>query len=385
MNIKELIEKYIEKSRGTNCPLNKEESVKNMIIRPMLEGVCGYDYEDGENAIGYEQEVDVGQVGSKSNHSRCDYLLKNATYKCVIEAKALTESVTETKHIKELASYVLLLKANWGILSNGRYWALFLAGDDYTMEEKPFKTIDFENTTEDEKKFLVNLLKKTGGMPLDEIRKVHAEAKKKNEQDELKAKIELAVIAERKNLCDEEIRRIIKAVEPDCKIVTQKIIDSYSGYIKEALNNIITKEKEQYKKEALSEMHKYIDKVEDEEREAYYYVLGVLADKYPDAEINLWSFPSGTGAKVCFRGQNSGQPILWICGKIENEKYKFIGCAFAKQGGTQMGDIIPMTSTKDLLAYRDRIRQEADLSAKGPRTVSSTISESASSGEPETA
>ncbi|MCQ2107355.1 MAG: type I restriction enzyme HsdR N-terminal domain-containing protein [Fibrobacter sp.] len=366
-NFNALIERYKSLTIAGAVELNNEEDVENYIIDKMLQSVWGYDYGPGVDC--YKKQVNLPVIGSKGVPPRCDYLLKTNNYSCVIEAKAYTESVENKKHIDELASYVQNLLADVGILTNGKKWALFLAGENHVMESAPFRTFDLDSISEEEKKFVLNLFRKPGAS-LDIIRSEHAKAKQEAEEKLRLKLITEAIIEERKTLSDDEIKHIIKKVEPTCSMVTQSKIEQYKPFFDNALRNIIEAEKERYRAEVKAEMAKYVNKVEDEEREVYSMVLGLLADQYGDMDIKLCDFSSGVGAKICFNGQNSGQPIIWVCGKIEDNKYKFLGVAFAKTGASTMGDLIPMTSTRDVLGLKDRIRQEAAISAAGPRKES---------------
>lgn len=363
-NFNALVERYKSLTLAGAVELNNEEDVKNYIIDKMLQNVWGYDYGPGVDC--YKKEVSLPVIGSKGIPPRCDYLLKTNNYSCVIEAKAYTESVENKKHIDELASYVQNLLADIGILTNGKKWALFLAGENHVMETIPFKVVDLDDLSDEDKKYLLNLFKKPGA-DLDTIRKEHAKAKQELEEKTRLKLITDAIIEERKTLSEDEIKHIIKKIEPGCSMVTQSKIEQYKPFFDNALRNIIEAEKDKYREEVKAEMSKYVNKVEDEERDVYCMVLGLLADEYGDMDVKLCDFTSGIGAKICFNGQNSGQPIIWVCGKIEDNKYKFLGVAFAKTGATTMGDLIPMTSTKSVLGLKDRIRQEAALSAAGPR------------------
>lgn len=82
--------------------------------------------------------------------------------------------------------------------------------------------------------------------------------------------------------------------------------------------------------------------------------------------INLSDFNSGLLAKVHFNGPKSGQPILWIIGKIIDNKYRFEGIAFPKADGAQ-GDTIALVDPKEIFVHKDRVRAEAEISFAGPR------------------
>lgn len=361
-NLNALIEKY--KTLSHTEELNSEEAVKNYIIRNMVERVWEYEYGAGVDC--YKVEVELPQIGTKVNHSRCDYLIQTENYKCIIEAKRLSEDVDNTKHIDELASYVQNMLVEIGILTNGRKWSFFIANaTDHVMEKTPFKTIDFENISDDDKKYLLELFKKPGA-DLTKLRTAYEEGKKKAAEQNLMAKIELAIMEERKYLSEDEKKHIIRKVEPGITVVTQNKLDSYETYFQAAMMNIVEKEKAKYKAEVEAEAARYKNEIEPEELTVYSIVLGLLADKYDTTLINLSDFNSGLLAKVHFNGQKSGQPILWIIGKIIDNKYRFEGIAFPKADGSQ-GETLALVDPKEIVNYRDRIRAEAEISFAGPR------------------
>ena len=371
-NLNALIEKY--NSLKLTEELNTEEAVKNYIIRTMVERVWGYEYGAGVDC--YKVEVDLPQIGVKANHSRCDYLIQTANYKCIIEAKRISEAVDNSKHIDELASYVLNMHVDLGILTNGRKWSLFIArSSDGEMEKTPFKTIDFENITDEDKKYILELFKKPGAS-LDKIRSAYEEGKKKAAEQELMTRIEAAIIEERKYLSDDEKKHIIKAVEPNCNVVNQNKLDSYENYFKAAMMNIEAREIAKYREIAIADAKRYKNKIEPEELIIYSIVLGLLADKYDAKAINLSDFGGGTLAKVHFNGPKSGQPILWVVGKIVDDKYRFEGIALPKPDGAQ-GELIPLTNPNNVIDYKDAICNEAEISFKGPRAKDSKSADEA--------
>ncbi|MCQ2061293.1 MAG: type I restriction enzyme HsdR N-terminal domain-containing protein [Fibrobacter sp.] len=365
-NLNALVEKY--KSLALANELNNEESVKNYIIRNMVERVWGYEYGAGVDC--YKVEVELPQIGVKVNHSRCDYLIQTANYKCIIEAKRLSEDIDNQKHIDELASYVQNMLVEIGILTNGRKWSFFIAdASSHVMEKTPFKTIDFEKISDDEKKYLLELFKKPGA-DLAKIRSAYEEGKKKAEEQSLMTKIENAILEERRYLSDDEKKHIIRKVEPGCSVVNQNKLESYENYFQAAMMNIVEKEKAKYKAEAEAEAARYKNSIEPEELAVYSIILGLLADKYDTATINLSDFNSGLLAKVHFNGPKSGQPILWVVGKIVDNKYRFEGIAFPKSDGAQ-GETIALVDPKDIITHKSRIRSEAEISFAGPRVKDS--------------
>jgi hypothetical protein len=356
-----LVDKF--KSLSLAGELTNEESVKNYIIRDMVEKVWNYEY--GPGADHYKVEVDLPQIGTKVAHSRCDYMLWTNNFSVIIEAKAFAESVENGKHIDELASYVHNMLADMGILTNGKKWALFLAGQDHIMEKKPFKVFDLETISDDEKKYVISLFR-TPGASLDVVRKVYEEGKKKAEEQELMTKIENAIIEERKYLSNDEKKNIIRKVEPNTTMVTQAKLESYENYFKAALMNVVEKEKNKYREAVKKEMEQYRNDVEIEERAVFHLTLGLLADEFDVSNVNLSDFESGVLAKIHFGGPKSGQPIMWVCGKILDNKYRFEGIAFPLPNG-QQGELVSLLQPKDILNHKDRIREEARISARGPR------------------
>jgi len=362
-----LIERYKSLTIAGAVELNNEEDVENYIIDKMLQSVWGYDYGPGVDC--YKKQVNLPVIGSKGIPPRCDYLLKTNNYSCVIEAKAYSESVENKKHIDELASYVQNLLADVGILTNGKKWALFLAGENHVMENVPFKTFDLDSIGEDEKKYVLNLFKKPGAS-LDTIRSEHAKAKQEAEEKLRLKLITDAIIEERKTLSEDEKKHIIRKVEPGVNVINQNKLDSYENYFQAAMMNIVEKEKAKYKAEAEAEAARYKNEIESEELMVYSIVLGLLADKYDTSVINLSDFNSGLLAKIHFNGPKSGQPILWVVGKIIDNKYRFEGIAFPKADGTQ-GDAIALVDPKEVFVHKERIRAEAEISFAGPRTKES--------------
>lgn len=378
-NLNALLEQY--KTLSIAKEIRDEESVKMYLIRPMIEKVWGYDW--GAGAEHYKTEVELPQIGSKVNHSRCDFLLKTASFDVVIEAKAAGESVDDPKHIAETASYVLNLHAEIGILTNGKVWCFFLADDKNVMEKTPFKRIEFDKITDDEKKFF--LILKRPGNDLEKIRAEYEEGRKKAKEQELLEKIENIIIEKRKTISIEAKKEIIKIVEPDCTQVSAQKLAYYENFFGAALMGIAEREKNKYRKEVEEEMSRYVNRIETEELAIFNMVLGLLADEYDTSLIKMSDFDSGILAKIHFNGPNSGQPILWISGKIVNNKYRFDGVCFPLPNGRQ-GELIPLLNPTDILNLRNKIREEARISFVGPRFKNAKITESNSvSSEPESA
>ena len=359
-NLNALLEQY--KVLSLRQEIRDEESVKMYLIRPMIEKVWGYEW--GAGTGHYKTEVELPQIGSKVNHSRCDFLLKTEGFAVVIEAKAAGESVDDPKHIAETASYVLNLHAEVGILTNGKVWSFFLADDKNVMEKEPFKRIDLSKITEDEKKFLL-ILKKPGNN-LEKIREEYEEGRKKAKEQELLEKIENIIIEKRKSIPIDVKKEIIKTIESDCSQVSAQKLASYESFFEAALMGIAEREKNKYRKEVEEEIARYKNKVEVEEQAIFNMVLGLLADEYDTSLIKMSDFDSGTLAKIHFNGPNSGQPILWISGKITDNKYRFDGICLPLTNGRQ-GDLIPLLDPKDVLKLRNQIREEAKISFVGPR------------------
>ena len=69
-NLNALLEQY--KTLSIAKEIRDEESVKMYLIRPMIEKVWGYEW--GAGSERYKTEVELPQIGSKVNHSRCDFL-----------------------------------------------------------------------------------------------------------------------------------------------------------------------------------------------------------------------------------------------------------------------------------------------------------------------
>lgn len=373
-NLNALLEQY--KTLSIAKEIRDEESVKMYLIRPMIERVWGYEW--GAGPEHYKTEVELPQIGSKVNHSRCDFLLKTAGFDVVIEAKASGESVDDPKHIAETASYVLNLHAELGILTNGRVWSFFLADDKNVMEKSPFKRIELDKIIDDEKKFLLNL--KKPGCDLEKIRAEYEEGRKKAKEQELLEKIENIIIEKRKTISTDVKKEIIKIVEPDCNQVSSQKLAYYENFFGAALMGIAEREKNKYRKEVEEEMSRYVNKIEIEELAVYNMVLGLLADEYDTSLIKMSDFDSGTLAKIHFNGPKSGQPILWISGKITDNKYRFDGVCFPLPNGNQ-GEIIPLLNPKDVLNLKKQIREEARISFSGPRRKDANSLKNADSDE----
>ena len=143
---------------------------------------------------------------------------------------------------------------------------------------------------------------------------------------------------------------------------------------------IAEREKNKYRKEVEEEMSRYVNKIEIEEQAVYNMVLGLLADEYDTSLIKMSDFDSGTLAKIHFNGPKSGQPILWISGKITDNKYRFDGVCFPLPNGNQ-GEIIPLLNPKDVLNLKKQIREEARISFSGPRRKDANSLKNADSDE----
>ena len=123
---------------------------------------------------------------------------------------------------------------------------------------------------------------------------------------------------------------------------------------------------QKYRKRAAEADAKYQNNLEMPETLAYGLTYGIVADMVGNTPVKISDFASGELAKIHLNGQKSGQPILWVIGKIEENAYHFKGIAFPKENGDQ-GELVPLSTPADILSLRDRIRAETEISLRGPR------------------
>lgn len=344
-----IISWYKENSSGS--VLRSEEGVKHGIINKMLEGL-GYNYGEGKGH--YEAEYLLPQIGSNTARMRCDYIVRS-TFTFIIEAKAIGESVSNSHHIAELASYVHNLQASIGILTNGREWSFFFTDSASVMESTPFHKIDFDAINADDKKFIIDYFSEPTS-EIGEIAKIYKAMRASEDRKRAVAIISSAFLNRGAfNFSDAVLKEIIHVVEPDRKVITGDYLATYDTLFAEARAQAIAK------MAATVTISKYENRIEREEAEVFGFVQGILYDLYEKGEINFSDYDSGCLMKIHFGNSKSGKPIMWVEGAVKEETYHFIGIRFPKTNG-RPDSLIRMESASDIWEYVDRIRAEAKIS-----------------------
>lgn len=340
-----------------------EQDVKNYTIRPILVDVWKYSYGTGVGK--YKEEYPLPQIGSKPQHSSCDYRVETTGAIVIIEAKDLDQSLDNPKHVAEIKSYIKNLGGSMGIMCNGKEMRFYMANDTNDMEETPFRTISFETTlSAEDKKFLE--LMKAPGANLEKFRSEYDKATTAaKEESEVVAVANYLEIRATK-LTEAEEKEIVKILEPNRTVVTPTALENKRTIIKAGIMRFEANQVQKYRKRAAEMDAKYQNIQEMPETLAYGFVCGIVSDMVGETPVKLADFGSGELAKIHLNNQKSGQPIMWVIGKIEENSYKFRGVAFPKENGEQ-GDTILLASPTDILSLRDRIRAETEISLRGPR------------------
>lgn len=343
--------------------ITNEQDVKNITIRPIIADVWGYVY--GNGAGKYKEEYPLPQIGSKPHHSACDYRIETIGAIVIVEAKGIDESLDNTKHIAELKSYVKNLNGSMGIMCNGRAMGFYMADASNDMEETPFRIISFENPlSADDKKFLD--LMKAPGSNLEKLRSEYEKATTAAKQEAEVVAVANYLENRATKLSEAEEKEIVKILEPGRTVVTPVALENKRTIIQAGIMRFEANQVQKYRTRAAEADAKYQNNLEMPETLVYGLTYGIVADMVGNTPVKISDFASGELAKIHLNGQKSGQPILWVIGKIEENSYHFKGIAFPKENGDQ-GELVPLSTPTDILSLRDRIRAETEISLRGPR------------------
>lgn len=343
--------------------ITNEQDVKNITIRPIIADVWGYVY--GNGAGKYKEEYPLPQIGSKPHHSACDYRIETSGAIVIVEAKGIDESLDNTKHIAELKSYVKNLNGSMGIMCNGRAMGFYMADASNDMEETPFRIISFENPlSADDKKFLD--LMKAPGSNLEKLRSEYEKATTAAKQEAEVVAVANYLENRATKLSEAEEKEIVKILEPGRTVVTPVALENKRTIIQAGIMRFEANQVQKYRTRAAEADAKYQNNLEMPETLVYGLTYGIVADMVGNTPVKISDFASGELAKIHLNGQKSGQPILWVIGKIEENTYHFKGIAFPKENGDQ-GELVPLSTPTDILSLRDRIRAETEISLRGPR------------------
>lgn len=343
--------------------ITNEQDVKNITIRPIIADVWGYVY--GNGAGKYKEEYPLPQIGAKPHHSACDYRIETSGAIVIVEAKGIDESLDNTKHIAELKSYVKNLNGSMGIMCNGRAMGFYMADASNDMEETPFRIISFETPlSADDKKFLD--LMKAPGSNLEKVRSEYEKATTAAKQEAEVVAVANYLENRATKLSEAEEKEIVKILEPGRTVVTPVALENKRTIIQAGIMRFEANQVQKYRTRAAEADAKYQNNLEMPETLAYGLTYGIVADMVGNTPVKISDFASGELAKIHLNGQKSGQPILWVIGKIEENSYHFKGIAFPKENGDQ-GELVPLSTPTDILSLRDRIRAETEISLRGPR------------------
>ena len=343
--------------------ITNEQDVKNITIRPII--TDGWKYVYGNGVGKYKEEYPLPQIGSKPHHSACDYRIETTGAIVIVEAKGIDESLDNPKHIAELKSYVKNLGGSMGIMCNGKEIDFYMANESNDMEETPFRIIPFETPlSTDDKKFLD--LMKAPGANLEKFRSDYEKATTAAKQEAEVVAVANFLEKRATKLSEAEEKEIVKILEPGRTVVTPVALENKRTIIQAGIMRFEANQVQKYRKRAAEADAKYQNNLEMPETLAYGLTYGIVADMVGNTPVKISDFASGELAKIHLNGQKSGQPILWVIGKIEENAYHFKGIAFPKENGDQ-GELVPLSTPADILSLRDRIRAETEISLRGPR------------------
>ena len=343
--------------------ITNEQDVKNITIRPII--TDGWKYVYGNEVGKYKEEYPLPQIGSKPHHSACDYRIETTGAIVIVEAKGIDESLDNPKHIAELKSYVKNLGGSMGIMCNGKEIDFYMANESNDMEETPFRIIPFETPlSTDDKKFLD--LMKAPGSNLEKFRSEYEKATTAAKQEAEVVAVANFLENRATKLSEAEEKEIVKILEPGRTVVTPVALENKRTIIQAGIMRFEANQVQKYRKRAAEADAKYQNNLEMPETLAYGLTYGIVADMVGNTPVKISDFASGELAKIHLNGQKSGQPILWVIGKIEENAYHFKGIAFPKENGDQ-GELVPLSTPADILSLRDRIRAETEISLRGPR------------------
>ena len=343
--------------------ITNEQDVKNITIRPII--TDGWKYVYGNGVGKYKEEYPLPQIGSKPHHSACDYRIETTGAIVIVEAKGIDESLDNPKHIAELKSYVKNLGGSMGIMCNGKEIDFYMANESNDMEETPFRIIPFETPlSTDDKKFLD--LMKAPGSNLEKFRSEYEKATTAAKQEAEVVAVANFLENRATKLSEAEEKEIVKILEPGRTVVTPVALENKRTIIQAGIMRFEANQVQKYRKRAAEADAKYQNNLEMPETLAYGLTYGIVADMVGNTPVKISDFASGELAKIHLNGQKSGQPILWVIGKIEENAYHFKGIAFPKENGDQ-GELVPLSTPADILSLRDRIRAETEISLRGPR------------------
>ena len=331
--------------------ITNEQDVKNLTIRPIITDVWGYVYGNGVGK--YKEEYPLPQIGSKPHHSACDYRIETSGAIVIVEAKSIDESLDNAKHIAELKSYVKNLNGSMGIMCNGRAMGFYMADASNDMEETPFRIISFEAPlSTDDKKFLD--LMKAPGSNLEKFRSEYDKATTAAKQEAEVVAVANYLENRATKLSEAEEKEIVKILEPGRTVVTPVALENKRTIIQAGIMRFEANQVQKYRKRAAEADAKYQNNLEMPETLAYGLTYGIVADMVGNTPVKISDFASGELAKIHLNGQKSGQPILWVIGKIEENAYHFKGVAFPKENP---GGFLPYTPPGNSRGYIGITRQ----------------------------
>lgn len=343
--------------------LTNEQDVKNITIRPII--TDGWKYVYGNGVGKYKEEYPLPQIGSKPHHSACDYRVETTGAIVIIEAKSITESLDNPKHVAEVKSYVKNLGGSMGIMCNGKEMRFYMADASNDMEESPFRIISFEAPLSTEDKKFLDLMKAPGAN-LEKFRTEYDKATTAAKEEAEVVKVANWLEIRTTKLSEAEEKELVKILEPGRTVVTPVALENKRTIIQAGIMRFEANQVQKYRKRAAEADTKYKNSMETPETLIYGLTYGLIADMVADTPVKIADFASGELAKIHLNGQKSGQPILWVIGKIEENSYRFKGIAFPKENGEQ-GELVPLSAPTDILVMRDRIREETKISLLGPR------------------
>lgn len=348
--------------------ITNEQDVKNITIRPLITDAWKYVYGNGVGK--YKEEYPLPQIGSKPHHSACDYRIETTGAIVIVEGKGIDESLDNPKHIAELKSYVKNLGGSMGIMCNGKEIRFYMADASNDMEETPFRIIPFDTQlSTDDKKFLD--LMKSPGSNLEKFRSEYEKATTAAKQEAEVVAVATYLENRATKLSEAEEKEIVKILEPGRTVVTPVALENKRTIIQAGIMRFEANQVQKYRKRAAEADAKYQNSMEMPETLVYGLTYGMVADMVGNTQVKISDFASGELAKIHLNGQKSGQPILWVIGKIEDNAYHFKGIAFPKDNGDQ-GELVPLSTPTDILSLRDRIREETEISLRGPRFKTKT-------------
>lgn len=289
MDFKDQIKQLASRIAKIKDNIQTEEATKNAFIMPFIQAL-GYDVFDPTEVV---PEMDCDLVKKKGE--KIDYAIqKDGDTIMLVECKHCQQNLS--LHETQLQKYFVSSKAKFGVLTNGIEYRFYTdLAKQNIMDSSPFLIINMEDLRDNQ----IEELKKFHKSYFD-VDAIISTASELKYMSELKSVIK----TEFQNPTEDFVRLLAKRVYDG--IVTQKVIDQFTVFIRKSFTNYINdviserldiansmsetseEQQEQSNDDQNSESENKTPKIitTEEELEGFYLVKSILHDVISSNRIN---------------------------------------------------------------------------------------------------